>query len=201
MFYYINGIVEEMLPGIAVIDCGGVGYKICTTNYTLSQLKKGEKSKLYIHTIIREDCFDLYGFATDGEKRCFEMLIGVSGVGPKAAISILSCTTPEMLAMDIISGNDKALTAAPGIGKKIAQRVVLELKDKMLKDTESISFRDNAFSATAPVVGNTKLQDASAALAVLGYSSAEINSALKNVDVENLDVQDIIKQSLKQMMK
>ena len=201
MFYYINGIVEEMLPGIAVLDCGGVGYKVFTTNYTLSQLKKGEKSKLYIHTIIREDCFDLYGFASDGEKRCFEMLIGVSGVGPKAALSILSCTTPEMLAMDIISGNDKALTAAPGVGKKIAQRVVLELKDKMLKDTESISFRDNAVSAAAPVLGTSKLQDASAALAVLGYSAAEINGALKNVDVENLDVQDIIKQSLKQMMK
>ena len=129
------------------------------------------------------------------------MLIGVSGVGPKAALSILSCTTPEMLAMDIISGNDKALTAAPGVGNKIAQRVVLELKDKMLKDTESISFRDTGFSAAAPVVGTSKLQDASAALAVLGYSAAEINSALKNVDVENLDVQDIIKQSLKQMMK
>ncbi len=129
------------------------------------------------------------------------MLIGVSGVGPKAALSILSCTTPEMLAMDIISGNDKALTAAPGVGKKIAQRVVLELKDKMLKDTESISFRDSGVAAVAPVVGTSKLQDASAALAVLGYSAAEINNALKNVDVENLDVQDIIKQSLKQMMK
>lgn len=201
MFHYINGIVEELLPGIAVLDCSGVGYKIFTTNYTMSHLKKGEKSKLYIHTVIREDCFDLYGFATDSEKRCFEMLIGVSGVGPKAALSILSCTTPENLAMDIISGNDKALTAAPGVGKKIAQRVVLELKDKMVKDTESISFRDTSGAQITSVVGSTKLQDATAALAVLGYSTPEINAALKNVDIESLELQDIIKLSLKQMIK
>ena len=108
MFHYISGQVAEMLPGLAVIDCGGIGYEINTTAYTLGQLKMGEKAKLYIYTYIKEDAFSLFGFAGKSEKRCFEMLIGVSGVGPKAALSILSSMTPENLMMNIISGNDKA---------------------------------------------------------------------------------------------
>ena len=146
MFYYINGIVAALEPNLAVIDCGGVGYSLSTTAYTIGQLKLGEKSKLYTYLNVKEDCFDLFGFASKSEKHCFEMLIGVSGVGPKAALSILSTTTPESLMMNIISGNDKALTAAPGIGKKIAQRIILELKDKMAKETGEVSFRDSGFT-------------------------------------------------------
>ena len=201
MFHYISGIVAEVLPGVAVIDCGGVGYEINTTAYTLGQIKLGEKAKLYIYTYIKEDVFSLFGFAGKSEKRCFEMLLGVSGVGPKAALSILSSMTPENLMMSILSGNDKALTAAPGVGKKIAQRIVLELKDKMAKETDEISFRDTAVPLPAGHVGSSKLADASAALAVLGYSSQEIGAALKHVDMEALSLEEVVKAALKQMMK
>jgi len=200
VFYYINGIVTELEPNLAVIDCGGVGYKLSTTSYTLGQLKLGEKAKLYTYLNVKEDCFDLFGFASKGEKRCFEMLIGVSGVGPKAALSILSSTTPEALMMNIISGNDKALTAAQGIGKKIAQRIILELKDKMAGETGDNFTRDSGF-APVTVPDGGKLSDAVAALAVLGYSSTEINSALKRIDTEALGLEEIIKAALKQMIK
>lgn len=201
MFNYISGPVAELLPNLAVIDCCGVGFEVNTSAYTISQLKAGEKAKLFTYMYIREDCMDLYGFASRSEKRCFEMLIGVSGVGPKAAIAILSTGSPENLIMNIISGNEKALTAAPGIGKKIAQRIILELKDKLAKETQEISFADVPSFAPAAVAGNAKISDAGAALAVLGYNSAEINSALKKIDVENLTTEEIIRAALKQMMK
>ncbi len=201
MFHYISGIIAEILPNLAIIDCGGVGFQINTSAYSLSQLKTGEKGKLYTHVYIREDCMDIYGFASKSEKRCFEMLIGISGVGPKAAIAILSTSSPENLVMNIVSGNDKALTAAPGVGKKIAQRIILELKDKLAKETSEISFADVPTFSTTSTTENTKISDASAALTVLGYSSAEISAALKKIDVENLSLEEIIKASLKQMIK
>lgn len=201
MFHYINGIVSELMPNLAVIDCGGVGFAINTSAYTVSQIKVGDKAKLYTFVYIREDCMDIYGFASKSEKHCFEMLISISGVGPKAAVAILSSSSPENLVMNIVSGNEKALTAAPGIGKKIAQRIILELKDKLAKETAEISFQDvpafNAISAS----GDTKINDASAALMVLGYSSSEIAAALKKVDVEKLSLEEIIKAALKQMIK
>ena len=131
MFYYLNGTVAEIAAGLAVIDCGGVGYACATTNYTLSQLKKGERARLYTYLHVREDIFELYGFASQQELNSFKMLIGVSGVGPKAALAILSATTPQNLALSIVTEDEKALTAAQGIGKKIAQRIILELKDKL----------------------------------------------------------------------
>ncbi len=201
MFHYINGLVAELLPNLAVIDCGGVGFAVNTSAYTVSQLKTGEKAKLYTFVYIREDCMDIYGFASKSEKHCFEMLIGVSGVGPKAAIAILSSSAPENLVMNIVSGNEKALTAAPGIGKKIAQRIILELKDKLAKETAEISFEDVPVFNAVSESGNTKINDASAALMVLGYSSSEISAALKKVDVEKLSLEEIIKASLKQMIK
>ncbi len=201
MFNYINGLVAELLPNLAIIDCGGVGFEVNTSAYTVSQLKAGEKAKLFTYMYIREDCMDIYGFASKSEKHCFEMLISISGVGPKAAVAILSTSSPEALVMNIISGNDKALTAAPGIGKKIAQRIILELKDKLAKETSEITFGDTPAFNTSSAAGNTKISDATAALMVLGYSSAEIGTALKKVDVENLSLEDIIKASLKQMIK
>ena len=127
------------------------------------------------------------------------MLIGVSGVGPKAALSILSSATPETLAMSVISGDEKALTAAPGIGKKIAQRILLELKDKMAKESGGMAAVSGAVSSGA--AGSSKLSDAVSALMVLGYSSAEVGGLLKDVDVENTALEDIIKQALKKMVK
>ena len=199
MFYYVNGIVAEMDANLAVIDCGGVGYACATTSYTLSQLKKGEKAKLYTYLNVKEDGVDLFGFASQNELRTFKLLLGVSGVGPKAALSILSSTTPEHLAMSIVMDDEKALTAAPGIGKKIAQRIILELKDKLAKEQSGFT---STGAVSAPILPQTgKLQEASQALAVLGYGSAEISAALRGIDVENLRLEDIIRQSLKTMVK
>ena len=135
MFYYLDGTVAEILPYLAVIDCGGVGYACKTTNNTLASLKKGQRGKLYTYLNVGEGIFELYGFATQNELNSFKLLISVSGVGPKAALAILSVGTPETLAMAIVTGDEKTLTAAPGIGKKIAQRIILELKDKMARET------------------------------------------------------------------
>ena len=201
MFYYLDGTVAEILPGLAVIDCGGVGYACMTTNNTLSQLKKGQRSKLYTYLNVGENVFGLYGFATQGELNSFRMLIGVSGVGPKAALAILSAATPESLAMAIVTEDAKALTAAPGIGKKIAQRIILELKDKMAKEASAgLDFSGGKGVPAAPVF-SSKATEAAQALAVLGYSSQEVQMALKGVDVEALPLEEIIRQSLKKMVK
>ena len=147
MFYYLNGTVAEIAAGLAVIDCSGVGYACATTNYTLSQLKKGERARLYTYLHVREDIFELYGFASQQELNSFKMLIGVSGVGPKAALAILSATTPQNLALSIVTEDEKALTAAQGIGKKIAQRIILELKDKLAKEQSSFTVPSGGGSA------------------------------------------------------
>ena len=199
MFYPLDGNVAELGQGMAVIDCSGVGYLVNVSLNTLAQLKNGERAKLYISESVREDAFELFGFASKSEKRSFDLLIGVSGVGPKAALSILSAHTPEALSMAILSGDEKALTVAPGIGKKIAQRVILELKDKLAKESAGFELPVKP-GVTAPV-GEGKLADASAALGVLGYGPAEINLALKGVDVSALTTEEIIKAALKNMMK
>lgn len=199
MFYYVNGIVAEIDANLAVIDCNGVGYACATTNYTLSQLKKGEKAKLYTYLNVREDAVDLFGFASQSELNSFKMLLGVSGVGPKAALSILSSTTPGNLAMSVVMGDEKALTAAPGIGKKIAQRIILELKDKLAKEQASGSFE---VGGSVPViVQNSKASEASAALAVLGYTAQDIALALNGIDMEVLPLEEIIRQALKKMVR
>ena len=200
MFYYLEGTVAELLPYLAVIDCGGVGYACKTTNNTLSSLKKGQRGKVYTYLHVAEGIFDLYGFATQGELNSFKMLIGVSGVGPKAALAILSVGTPETLAMAIVTGDEKALTAAPGVGKKIAQRIILELKDKMAKESGgNFDFSGGKGVAPAPMF-SSKATEAAAALAVLGYSSQEVSVALKGIDME-LPLEEIIRQSLKRMVK
>lgn len=201
MFYYVNGTVAHLAPYLAVIDCGGVGYACRTTNNTLARLKKGEPARLYTYLNVREDAMELYGFFTEDERNCFQLLIGVSGVGPKAALSILSSSTPETLAMSIITGDEKALTVAPGIGKKIAQRVILELKDKLAKG-QTISAKGEAYGGSGvTVIPENKLSEASAALAVLGYSQGEINAALKGIDLDSMTLEQIIKAALKKMMK
>ena len=201
MFYYLEGTVAELLPYLAVVDCGGVGYACKTTNNTLSCLKKGQKGRLYTYLHVAEGIFDLYGFASQRELNSFKLLIGVSGVGPKAALAILSVGTPETLAMAIVTGDEKALTAAPGVGKKIAQRIILELKDKMAKETAAgLDFSGGKGTPAMPVFSN-KASEAAQALAVLGYSSQEVSVAMKGVDVENLPLEEIIRQSLKKMVK
>ena len=201
MFYYVKGPVVHMAPYLAVVDCGGVGYACRTTNNTLGRLKKGETATLYTHLNVREDAMELYGFSSENELSCFQLLIGVSGVGPKAALSILSSTTPEGLATAIITGDEKSLTVAPGIGKKIAQRIILELKDKLAKGQLSTPGGESYGGTGVTVIPQNKASEAAAALAVLGYSQAEAAAALKSIDIETLALEEIIKQALKKMVK
>ena len=133
MFNYLIGTVTEIEPNLAVLECAGIGFSMSVSLNTVRDLKLGEKAKLYVVESIREDAFDLYGFSSKAEKRCFALLTGVSGVGPKAAMGILSCVTPDGLVAAVLNGNEKAITAAPGVGKKLAQRILLELKDKVGK--------------------------------------------------------------------
>ena len=199
MFYYLSGQVAHLAPYLAIIDCGGVGYACRTTHYTLSQLQVGEPGKLFTYLHVREDIFELYGFATEEERNCFQMLISVTGVGPKAALSILSATNPEGLALSIITGDDKALTVAQGIGKKIAQRIILELKDKLAKGQLPMGQSNGGVGIT--LIPENKSNEAAAALAVLGYGTEEIAFALKGVEVDQLSLEEVIRKALKNMMK
>jgi len=201
MFYYLEGIVTIIGQNLAVIDIGGVGYACMTTLSTLSRLETGKKARLYTYCNIKEDAFDIYGFYDLSEKRCFELLIGVSGVGPKAAISILSTATPESLALAIIDDNEAALTVAPGVGKKLAQRIILELKDKVSKETTAL--KSSGYVPPRAEAGQpaSKQRDAAAALAVLGYSQSEISAAMRGIDTAALTVEEIIREVLRNSAK
>ncbi len=198
MFYYLNGEITVLEENMAVVDCGGVGYACRTSGYTLSKLKVGQKAKLYTYCNIREDAFDIYGFSSREELRCFEMLLGVTGVGPKAAQAILSAVSPDRFTLAIMTQDEKSLTAAQGIGKKIAQRIILELKDKMGKAPAA----ENSGGAFAPVqqTGGSPLILAQAALAELGYSQAEIAAALKGLKVNGMTTEEIIRYALRAMV-
>lgn len=198
MFHHIEGTVSELGQNLAVIDCAGIGFALNTSLNTLSYLKTGQKAKLYVSESVKEDAFDLYGFYSKSERRCFEMLVSVSGIGPKVALSILSANTPEGLALAVMNNNEKALTVAPGIGKKIAQRVILELKDKISKEQGEIEMVSPAVVAAGE---SSTVNDAVTALTVLGYSSADVAVALKKISVESLSTEQIIKAVLKQMVK
>ena len=198
MFYYLDGVVAHVEPYLAVIDCGGVGYACKTTNTTLGQLQKGKRGRLYTYLNVGEDVFDLYGFATQGELGSFRQLLAVSGVGPKAALALLSSVSPEGLAMAVITGDEKTLTMAPGVGKKIAQRIILELKDKLAREQQSGGFIPTASAAS---VSGGKAVEAAQALAVLGYSQADISAAMKGIDVDALPLEEIVRQALKRMVK
>lgn len=198
MFYYLNGTAAHVEPYMAVIDCGGVGYACKTTSTTISQLQVGKAAKLYTYLHVGDGIFDLYGFASQGELACFRQLIGVSGVGPKAALAILSVCPPQSLATAVITENEKALTAAPGIGKKIAQRIILELKDKLAREQQESGL---PVAAALPAGEKSKATEAAAALAVLGYSQQEIAAALRGVDAETLPLEEIVRQCLKKMVK
>ncbi|MGI5977822.1 MAG: Holliday junction branch migration protein RuvA [Candidatus Limivicinus sp.] len=199
MFYHIEGTVTDIEQNLVVVDCQGLGFALNATANTLSNVKSGERVKLYIAEGIGESNFDLYGFYTKSERRCFEMLTSVSGIGPKAALSILSYNTPDGLALAVTNGDEKALTVAPGVGKKIAQRVILELKDKISKEFGTVDA--GAAPAVSAVPGqNSSLNDAMAALAALGYSSADIAPVLKRTDVSGMTAEQIIKSVLREMI-
>jgi len=197
MIYYVSGPVTILEPGLAVIDCGGVGYGCRVTAYTASQLKLNQNARLFVTESIREDAHDLYGFISKEEQRCYELLVSVNGVGPKAAMAILSAGGPQNFTLAVMTGNDKMLTAAQGVGKKIAQRIILELKDKIGGSSTELDF--SAGPVAAPVQTGNAAALAHAALQELGYSAAEINTALKGAD-PNATTEEMVRYALRQMV-
>ncbi len=198
MLYYVSGEVTVLEPGLAVIDCHGVGYGCRVTAYTAAQLKLNQPARLYITESIREDAFDLYGFISREEQRCYELLTSVNGVGPKAAIAILSAGGPQNFTLAVMTGDEKMLTAAQGIGKKIAQRIILELKDKIGGSNVELDFSTGpAVSTPQQSGGNVAM--ARAALQELGYSPAEIQTALKGADA-NASTEELVRHALRAMV-
>ena len=197
MLYYVSGAVAVLEPSLAVIDCGGVGYGCRVTAYTAAQLKLNQTARLYITESIREDAYDLYGFISKEEQRCFELLTSVTGVGPKAALSILSAG-PQNFTLAVMTGDEKMLTAAQGVGKKLAQRIILELKDKLGGGNMELDFSGGA-AVSAPVQQGNNAALATAALQELGYSPAEISTALKGVDA-NATTEEMIRYALRAMV-
>lgn len=198
MLYYVSGTVTVLEPGLAVIDCGGVGYGCRVTAYTAGQLKLNQNARLYITESIREDAFDLYGFSSREEQRCYELLTSVNGVGPKAAMAILSSGGPQNFTLAVMTGDEKMLTAAQGIGKKIAQRIILELKDKIGGGSVELDFSAGV-PASAPEQPGNNASLARAALQELGYSPAEIGAALKGVD-PNATTEEMVRHALRAMV-
>lgn len=201
MFYYLKGTVAEIGQSSLVLDVNGIGFFINTSLKTISSVKASAPARLYISESIGESNFDLYGFADLQEKRFFELLISVSGVGPKAAISLLSSLNTDTLIMAIVNDDAKALTAAPGIGKKIAQRIILELRDKLGAEVPSMAAAVSSGDGnTVNLSGDSAVSDAIAALSVLGYSTAEITPIIKNGDWTGMEADQIIRLVLKNMI-
>ncbi len=196
MLYYVSGTVTVLEPSLAVIDCGGVGYGCRVTAYTAAQLKLNQTAKLFITESIREDAYDIYGFASREEQRCYELLTTVTGVGPKAAMAILSAG-PQNVTLAVMTGDEKLLTAAQGVGKKLAQRIILELKDKIGGGSMELDFSTPAVTATPVQAGNLSM--ANAALQELGYSPSEIAAALKGAD-PNATTEELIRHALRAMV-
>lgn len=202
MYYYLNGELAYRDINTCVIDCGGVGYKLTVSFITSESLlsKLGKQVKLYTHLAVREDGIELFGFGSYEEKECFNRLTSVSGVGPKAAMSILSTMTPEKLAVAICTEDAKAIAKSPGIGAKSAARIILELKDKMSKEMfGSVEGTKAVLSSATGFVPSSAISEAAEALGVLGYDKNTVMSALKGIDPSVTDVGEIIKLALKKL--
>ncbi len=191
MYDYIKGKLSRKAESYAVVEANGVGYKIITTKSSLANVKDGEVI-FYTYLYVREDIFDLYGFSTVEERSAFELLISVNGVGPKAAVAILSCVTASELAIAIVTDQPKTITAAPGVGNKMAQKIILELKDKI----KNQDIKPSGYSAPAV----SQEDDTVNALVALGYNQAEIINALRDVP-QDYSVEEKIKYGLKNLMK
>ena len=208
MFYYIEGKLGYLAYGTAVIDAGGVGYKLTVSDNTYSAIQKriglgdAPTVRLYTYMAVREDGIELFGFENEMELSSFKLLISVSGVGPKAAMSILSLLTPEKFALAVCTEDKKTISKASGIGPKTAARIILELKDKLLKSVGDMDVdNDTAAELTSVAASGGKLSEAQDALMVLGYTRSEAQNALKGIDTSALGLEDIIKAALKKLMK
>lgn len=194
MIYSVRGNLILMDAGYAVVECGGVGYRVQTSITTQKQLKLNTETMLYTYMNVREDAMELYGFASKSELSAFKMLIGITGVGPKVALAILSELSSEQIAMCVSAGDSKTLTRASGVGPKLAQRIILELKDK-IKAVDTAGFEVSKGTVIADT-GN--VPKAVAALAVLGYSAADVTPILSKLD-PNMSVEAMIAATLRQM--
>lgn len=195
MIYSVRGNLILMDAGYAVVECGGVGYRVQTSITTQKQLKLNSETMLYTYMNVREDAMELFGFATKGELSTFKMLIGITGVGPKVALAILSELSSEQIAMCVSSGDSKTLTRASGVGPKLAQRIVLELKDKIKGAVDTSGFE---MSKGSVIMDTGNVPKAVAALAVLGYSAADVTPILSRLDPD-MSVEAMIAATLKQM--
>lgn len=204
MFYYVSGMLAHREPGFAVIDCGGVGYRLTVSQNTLAALDRASvresKVKLYTYMAVREDDVELFGFYTEEELTAFRQLIGVSGIGPKAAMGVLSAFTPDGLARAVCTEDVKAIAKSNGVGAKGAARIVLELKDKMsYADGDAETPRETA--APAQTAKSAGLAEAAEALTALGYARAEVNAVLAKLNTAGMASGDIIRAALAQFMK
>ena len=199
MFYYLSGKITVLEASLAVVDCGGVGYACHCSTYTQSQLRVGEEKRLYTHVNVKEDAFDIYGFSGREELRLFELLTGVTGVGPASALAILSVLSPDQLTLAILTGDEKAMTRAKGVGAKSAKRIILELKDKIGGELD-FSAGSGAAGLPSAVQDSSKVALAAAALAELGYSQTEAAAALKGADAEKLSVEELVRFGLRAMV-
>ena len=197
MFYSVRGKLIHTTTTCAVVECGGVGYNCQTTMNTLKQIKLGSEVMLFTYLNVREDAMELFGFATKTELETFKTLISVSGVGPKAGLSILSELSPEQVAMAIATDDIKTITRAQGVGKKLAQRVILELKDKLAKSLGTADGIPVASAAAAATVSGN-VPKALEALGVLGYTPADVSPVLAAFD-SSLPVEQLIAMTLRQM--
>ena len=202
MFYYLNGNLEYKDASTCVIDCGGVGYKLTVSLTTSDSLvnKMNQKVKLFTYLAVREDGIELFGFGTNEERACFNQLISVSGVGPRAAMSILSTLSPDKFSLAVCTEDAKAISKAPGIGAKTAARIVLELKDKISKDMMTAGSKSQ-ISEPASIPKNSVLSEAAEALMVLGYDKNTVTSVLRGTDASTADVGEIIKAALKKLAR
>lgn len=202
MIGFLRGKVEYISMDYCLLDVGGVGYRVFVSGNTRSQLKNGQETMLYTYLSVREDAMLLYGFLTQAEYELFQLLITVSGIGPKVAMGIIGAITPEALSQAVQSKNVKALTALPGIGKKSAERMILELKDK-LHFSDDGEFAETGTGIVAGEIGDDIYSEAMAALMALGYSQGEVSevfSSFGSLDQE-ADVQRVIKMALRELSR
>ncbi len=201
MFAYIKGTVEVKNNDSIIVEAGGIGYRIFTALSTINNLgQTGTTVKIFTHYYVREDIAALYGFGTMEELSMFEMLLAVSGVGPKAAISLISTLSPSRFALAVVSQDTKSLTKAQGIGMKMAQRIILELKDKISKEQLTASI-PAAGSENRFAPGDSVLSEAVSALMVLGYGSVEASGIITGIYEDGMSVEDLIKKALKSLSR
>ena len=204
MFHYIRGTLAAIRQGFAVLDAGGVGFQLCVSDNTYQAIsqKQNTEVKLFTHLSVREDGMELFGFFTEAELELFQLLITVSGVGPKAAMAILSVFTPEKFALAVCTDDKKAIAKANGIGPKTAARIILELHDKMANasDFGGESGTQVVFPGELPTAGNS-LAEAQEALLVLGYNRTEILSVLRGLDATAMSTEELIRAALKKLMR